>query len=136
MQIYHADSKFRPFNLLSVINTWRTARPGSVSISDVKGKETNALLSFISEISEEVCFQLHSGIMKAARRVVLDEIIRHLIAECRAMKKAQKHLSSEVVNQAAKACPLDRRLVCNLVSKKGLCFPFFVVSFLRVWCIV
>ncbi|GFY86361.1 SET domain protein 25 [Actinidia rufa] len=118
LTIYHADSKFRPFNLLSVINTWRTARPGSVSISDVKGNETNALLSFISEISEEVCFQLHSGIMKAARRVVLDEIIRHLIAECRAMKKAQKHLSSEVVNQAAKACPLDRRLVETFDARK------------------
>ncbi|KAL6996049.1 hypothetical protein U1Q18_006185 [Sarracenia purpurea var. burkii] len=108
-QIYHAHNKYGPFNLLSVINTWTTGRPGNVSIFDVKGNETGSLLTFVSEVSEDVSFQLHSGIMKAARRVVLDEIIRHIIAESVAMKKANKHLGFEMVNQTTTICSLDSR---------------------------
>ncbi|KAI8003925.1 Histone-lysine N-methyltransferase ATXR7 [Camellia lanceoleosa] len=107
--VYHADNKFRPFTLQSMINSWRTAIPGHVCVSDIKGNETGSLSSFLSEISEEVCFQLHTGIMKAARRVVLDEIIRHIIAECAAMTKAHRHPRLEVVNQIAKTCSLDSK---------------------------
>lgn len=107
--LYHADNKFRPFTLQSMINSWRTAIPGHVCVSDIKGNETGSLSSFLSEISEEVCFQLHTGIMKAARRVVLDEIIRHIIAECAAMMKAHRHPRLEVVNQIAKTCSLDSK---------------------------
>ncbi|CAL5416354.1 unnamed protein product [Camellia sinensis] len=107
--VYHADNKFRPFTLQSMINSWRTAIPGRVCVSDIKGNETGSLSSFLSEISEEVCFQLHTGIMKAARRVVLDEIIRHIIAECAAMTKAHRHPRLEVVNQIAKTCSLDSK---------------------------
>lgn len=107
--IYHADNKIRPFDLQSLIKTWLMAKPGSVSTSELKGNETGSLQSFISEISEEVCFQLHSGIMKAARKVVLDEIIRHIIAESNSVKKAQRHMRLEVVNESTRICSLDSR---------------------------
>lgn len=113
MQICHADNKFKPFILKSVIDSWRTAGHENVSISVGKVHETGPLLSFISEISEEVCSQLHSGIMKTARRVVLDEIISHVIAECVASKKANKNQKLEVINQTVKtnmvmdSCPIE-----------------------------
>lgn len=122
----------------SLIKTWLATRPGSFYISEVKGSETSSLQSFISETSEEICLQLHSGIMKAARKVVLDEIIRHIIAECVAMKKAQRHTRLEVVNESARICSLDSRTVCNLVSNKRvmICKIKFYVSYMFVWCVV
>ncbi|KAH7848625.1 hypothetical protein Vadar_005300 [Vaccinium darrowii] len=45
--------------------------------------------------------------MKAARKVVLDEIIRHIIAECVSVKKAHRHMRLEVVNESTKICLLD-----------------------------
>ncbi|XP_058220433.1 histone-lysine N-methyltransferase ATXR7 isoform X1 [Rhododendron vialii] len=116
--IYHADNKTGLFNLQSLIKTWLATRPGSFYISEVKGSETSSLQSFISETSEEVCFQLHSGILKAARKVVLDEIIRHIIAECVAMKKAQRHTRLEVVNESARICSLDSRTPEYCETKK------------------
>lgn len=138
MQIYHADNKAGLFDLQSLIKTWLATRPGGVYISEVKGSETSSLQSFISEISEEVCFQLHSGIMKAARKVVLDEIIRHIIAECVAMKKAHRHTRLEVVNENARICYLDSRTVCSPVSSKRVMTweIKFVVSYMSVWCVV
>ncbi|KAI8549198.1 hypothetical protein RHMOL_Rhmol06G0007800 [Rhododendron molle] len=118
LMIYHADNKTGLFDLQSLIKTWLATRPGSFYISEVKGSVTSYLQSFISETSEEVCFQLHSGIMKAARKVVLDEIIRHIIAECVAMKKAQRHTRLEVVNESARICSLDSRTPEYCETKK------------------
>lgn len=111
VQIYHAESKVKPFILQSMIDSWLTAGPESVSLADAKENETGLLSSFICEVSEEVCSQLHFGIMKAARRVVLDEIISHIIAECVASRKAERHLKIEAVSQAVRTCSLDGRMV-------------------------
>ncbi|KAA8514717.1 hypothetical protein F0562_017896 [Nyssa sinensis] len=118
LMIYHADNKFKPFTLESMINTWRSTGPGSVSISDAKDNETGSLLNFISEVSEEVSSQLHSGIMKAARRVVLDEIISHIITECAATKKTNRHLKFKMVNQAVKTLFLDSEAVNFSTAKE------------------
>lgn len=71
-------------------------------MANVKVNDNGSMLSFISEISEEVYSQLHTGIMKTARRVVLDEIISHVIAECVASRKANKNQKLEVINQTIK----------------------------------
>ncbi|CAK9178256.1 unnamed protein product [Ilex paraguariensis] len=107
--IYHADNKIKPFILQSVINAWRAAGTGPIHLSDAKGNESGSLSNFISEISEEVCSQLYYGIMKAARRVVLDEVISHIITEYVATKKAQKHVKFEAVNQTVKTFSLNDR---------------------------
>ncbi|XP_074379948.1 histone-lysine N-methyltransferase ATXR7 isoform X1 [Apium graveolens] len=98
LMITHADNKFKPFSLKSVVDTWRTGEK-TFSLSNDKAHSTGSIQS----ISEDLCSQLHSGIMKTARRVVLDEVISHVIAECIASKKANKYQKFEVINQNVNA---------------------------------
>ncbi|XP_057969195.1 histone-lysine N-methyltransferase ATXR7 [Malania oleifera] len=112
LMIYHAEHKFRPLPLVSMINALRTDRPEIVSLSGGESNRTDSLLNFISGISAEVSCQLHSGIMKAARRVVLDEIISHIIADFDAIKKTQRNVKPEPVNQSVKTCDIDRGMGC------------------------
>lgn len=102
MQIHHVENKFGPTTLLSAINLWRTNRPETVHTSDVKVNEAGSSVNFLSGISEEVSTQLHAGLMKATRRVLLDEIISNIISEFVSTKKAQRHLKPDLVNQDAK----------------------------------
>ncbi|KAF8402238.1 hypothetical protein HHK36_013190 [Tetracentron sinense] len=48
--------------------------------------------------------------MRAARRVVLDEIISSIIPEFVSLKKAQRHLKPEHANQAVKTCSLADKM--------------------------
>ena len=107
-QIYHAQNKFRPLPLLSIMNAWRLDKPESFSMTDAT-TETGSSQSFISVISEEVSSQLHSGILKAARRFALDEIICDVISEFVRTKRAERYLMLD--NQAAKTCSVDGKMV-------------------------
>ncbi|XP_050268082.1 histone-lysine N-methyltransferase ATXR7 isoform X1 [Quercus robur] len=107
LMIYHIENKYGPFTLLSIMNAWKRDGPETVSTSVAKSKETGSLLSFISEISEGVSSQLHSSIMKAARRAVLDEIIGSVIGDFVTTKKDKKHLKLESVNHAAQNSSLN-----------------------------
>ncbi|KAJ9167010.1 hypothetical protein P3X46_021694 [Hevea brasiliensis] len=120
LMIYHNENKFRPFPLLSVINAWRRDKLESVFVSDAK-TESGSLLSFIPEISEEVSCQLHSGIMKAARRVALDEIISNVISEFSNMKKA--HRNSKLNYQAVKTFSTDERTCEAPVERRNVAAP-------------
>ncbi|KAL6571940.1 hypothetical protein OROMI_012898 [Orobanche minor] len=100
--IYHVDKTNKPLDLESLLNTWRTARLRAVSVRDANDQGTGSELNLISEISEEVCLQLHSGIMKTARKVVLDEIVSYIISDSIAVKKIHKHHLTEPVNDTAK----------------------------------
>ncbi|KAK3187912.1 hypothetical protein Dsin_027473 [Dipteronia sinensis] len=102
--IHHVENKYGPITLLSAISLWRTNRPETVHASDVKINEAGSSVNFLSEISEEVSTQLHAGLMKATRRVLLDEIISNIISEFVSTKKAQRHLKPDLVNQDAKIC--------------------------------
>lgn len=114
MQISHADNRFKPFILKSVVDTWRTTGEKTLSISNDKDHTTGP----IPIISEDLCSQLHSGIMKTARRVVLDEIISHVIAECIASKKANKYQKFEVINQNAKTLSASTNMVILAYFRK------------------
>ncbi|KAF2312001.1 hypothetical protein GH714_027721 [Hevea brasiliensis] len=120
LMIYHNENKFRPFPLLSVINAWRRDKLESVFVSDAK-TESGSLLSFIPEISEEVSCQLYSGIMKAARRVALDEIISNVISEFSNMKKA--HRNSMLNYQAVKTFSTDERTCEAPVERRNVAAP-------------
>ncbi|KAL5780971.1 hypothetical protein ACOSQ2_011708 [Xanthoceras sorbifolium] len=104
VMIHHIENKFGPITLLSAINSWRTNRPETVHASDVKINEAGSSVNFLPEISEEVSSQLHAGIMKATRRVLLDEIISNIISEFVSTKKAHRRLTLDLVNQDAKSC--------------------------------
>ncbi|XP_023546017.1 histone-lysine N-methyltransferase ATXR7 isoform X1 [Cucurbita pepo subsp. pepo] len=110
VMIYHIESKFRPFTLFSAVNAWKAEIPPPHFSSDLKANESSPLLKFISETSEEVSSQLHSGIMKAARKVVFDEIVGNIIADYITMKKTERQIKVEQNNQTTKACSLDSRM--------------------------
>lgn len=114
MQIYHVDNKCTPFTLLSIVNSWKTGRCETIPTSDAKNKYSGSFPSFISEISEGVSSQLHIGIMKAARRVVLDEIISNIIAEFVTVRKTQRQIKLESLNQAVKTFSFDGRVVMHI----------------------
>ncbi|XVE94333.1 hypothetical protein REPUB_Repub02eG0000300 [Reevesia pubescens] len=105
VMIYHAEDRFCPTKLCSVLNAWKGGQ-------NVAQNEQDSSVNFISEISEEVSSQLHSGIMKAARRVMLDEIISNMISEFVAAKKSQRHQMFESFNQDAKSS-CDGKLIKN-----------------------
>ncbi|XP_031404179.1 histone-lysine N-methyltransferase ATXR7 isoform X2 [Punica granatum] len=103
IMIYHSENKFGAFSLLSVINEWRrddTAANASCNVSRTSD-------GFVSEISEVVSCQLHGGIMKAARKVLLDEIISNLMTEAASSRRAQRHLKPESAAQTSGICNLD-----------------------------
>ncbi|KAJ6953213.1 hypothetical protein NC652_005038 [Populus alba x Populus x berolinensis] len=107
LMIYHSQNKFRPLPLLSIMNAWRLDKPESFYMTDAN-IETGSSQSFISVISEEVSCQLHSGILKAARRFALDKIICNVISEFVHTKRAERSLMLD--NQAAKTCFVDGKM--------------------------
>ncbi|XP_062025627.1 histone-lysine N-methyltransferase ATXR7 [Rosa rugosa] len=101
LTIYHVKNKCKPFTLSSVLNSWKLDGPETITKFDAKCN--GPLVSIISEVTEGVSSQLHYGIMKSARRVVLDEIISNVIAEFVTTTKAQR------LNQDMKTCSLDAK---------------------------
>ncbi|KAF9601714.1 hypothetical protein IFM89_022701 [Coptis chinensis] len=99
LTVYHMDSKFEPFTLISMVNAWRTNRAEIVTPPDLKVNENSSSASFMTAISEEVSNQLHLGIMRAARRLVLDEIISSIISDFAAAKKAERHVKPDTTKQ-------------------------------------
>ncbi|XP_051137719.1 histone-lysine N-methyltransferase ATXR7 isoform X2 [Andrographis paniculata] len=91
--IYHAENKCKPMRLESLLNTWR--RLGAVIVHGPKTQGTGLPLNLIFEISEEVCSQLHFGIMKTARKVLLDEIVSCIISDSLATRKTHRSHKSE-----------------------------------------
>ncbi|KAJ9690088.1 hypothetical protein PVL29_012642 [Vitis rotundifolia] len=120
--IYHAENKCGPFTLLSMLNTWRTDRPETNPLPDGENNETGSSLNLMSEIAEEVSSQLHSGIIKASRRALLDEIISNIIAEFVASKKAQRLRKLETANQTFNMCS-DGRMSEIIGSRKNSVAP-------------
>ncbi|XP_020090722.1 histone-lysine N-methyltransferase ATXR7 isoform X2 [Ananas comosus] len=97
VMIYHVNNKFGPFTLASLIDKW--SRDIMENAAEPVHDDFSSLISFISDISEDISFQLHSGIMKAARRVLIDEIISSMIPDFIALKKTQKNLRPKPSNQ-------------------------------------
>ncbi|GJR10201.1 histone-lysine N-methyltransferase ATXR7 isoform X1 [Tanacetum coccineum] len=114
--VYHSENKVKPSTLQSIINLWVTTGRESVSKAHHSNNETDFQPGFVDNISEEVCSQLHSGIMKATRKVLLDEIVSHTIMECVTAKKALKQLNSEESTQVVKTCSSDEITVMHIAA--------------------
>ncbi|VFQ85046.1 unnamed protein product [Cuscuta campestris] len=80
IMVYRSDKTFQPCTLQSLLSTWVATVPGDASLSTAVLQEDVSLQGFVTQIAEELCSQLHSGIMKSARRTVLEEIIRQIIS--------------------------------------------------------
>ncbi|GKD09433.1 hypothetical protein Tco_1189118 [Tanacetum coccineum] len=70
--VYHSENKVKPSVLESIINLWVTIGRESVSKAHHSNNEIDFQPGLINNISEEVCSQLHSGIMKATRKALED----------------------------------------------------------------
>ncbi|XP_068653115.1 histone-lysine N-methyltransferase ATXR7-like [Aristolochia californica] len=94
---YPADIKAVPCTLFSIANVMN-----GHSESESKFKDANFLPKFFSKVSEEVSVQLHSGIMKTTRRVVLDEIISSIIPDLVTSRKSQQQRKPDSTFQSCK----------------------------------
>ncbi|CAN6857951.1 unnamed protein product [Brassica oleracea] len=93
--IRDVENKLRPITLASLIGVWRDKCGGENCDESMSG------VSFISEVSEELSSQLQSGIIKIARRALLDEIISSTISDFLNAKKRDEHLKSDPPSSAA-----------------------------------
>lgn len=56
----------------------------------------------MSGVVDDVSHQLHAGIMKSARRVLIDEIFSCVLPDLIASKKNEKQLAAKLKNQVTK----------------------------------
>ncbi|PIA44079.1 hypothetical protein AQUCO_01700002v1 [Aquilegia coerulea] len=117
LMIYHMDNKYQPFTLVSMVNAWKTGTLEIIAPTKINNNETNSSVGFINQISDEISNQLHSGIMKSARRVVLDEIISSIISDFLAMKKAQRHLKPDTTKEVVKDDALGDKKAGTVAEK-------------------
>lgn len=124
--VYHINNKFK-CSLLSIIDAWKAEGHGGDNSSNVQVDESNSALSFASDISGAFSLQLHGGVMKSVRRVLLDEIISNIIADTANMKKMQRNLKLESSNQAKGTNLLDveepeivNQSICSMEPVCGL----------------
>lgn len=96
--------------LLSAVNALKGDMSTTICRSSSKSNGVDGTVNLICEISEDISSQLHLGVMKAARRVVLDGIIGDIIAEFVTEKKHKKH-KLERAKQPSEACMLDSKMV-------------------------
>ncbi|XP_057794307.1 histone-lysine N-methyltransferase ATXR7-like isoform X2 [Salvia miltiorrhiza] len=119
VMVYHAENKCKPLNLATLLNTWRKARIRAVTTHDNNNEGTDLALDLVSEISEVVCSQLHFGIMKTARKVLLDEIVGSIICDSLAMKRTQKNPKIVPVIESVKPISSDGRVIGTQTSEKN-----------------
>ncbi|GAU39686.1 hypothetical protein TSUD_320990 [Trifolium subterraneum] len=115
--ISHFDNKYGTFVLLSAVNALKGDTSGTISGSDSKSNGVGDVMNLIYEISEDISSQLHMGVMKASRRVMLDGIIGDIIAEFVTEKKCKKQ-KVESADRTYETCMLD-----NKMMNKGTSFP-------------
>ncbi|CAO2815742.1 unnamed protein product [Amaranthus hypochondriacus] len=91
VMIHHMNNNCSPFTLLSLVNV--SHKESSTVIASSEDKIGNSS-QLISVLSDKAGSQLHDGIMKAARRLILDEIIGNVILDFSALKKTQKQIKN------------------------------------------
>lgn len=101
------NTKFGPFTLATLVDMWSKDGMLKIAEGNINIEDTSSFISFMSDISEDVSFQLHSGIMKSARRVLLDEIISVTVPELLASKKAMRDATPKENSKVAKLCSIN-----------------------------
>jgi len=96
--------------LLSAVNAMKGDTSGTICGSDSKSNGVGDVMNLICEISDDISSQLHMGVMKASRKVVLDGIIGDIIAEFITEKKCKKQ-KLESADQTSETCMLNNKMV-------------------------
>ncbi|CAN6335038.1 unnamed protein product [Urochloa humidicola] len=112
--IYHVDGKFGPFTLVSLIGSWSGEHPER---PEATANDSASLNGLVGDIVGDVSHQLHAGIMKSARRVLIDEIFSSVLPDLIASKKSEKQLAAKLKNQATKPDSTSNRKISKLEVK-------------------
>ncbi|TVU47345.1 hypothetical protein EJB05_06942 [Eragrostis curvula] len=112
--IYHIDGKFGPFTLASLIGWWSG---GHAEVSEASVHDSASVNGLMCDVIGEISHQLHSGIMKSARRILIDEIFSHVLPDLIASKKTEKQLAAKLKNQATKPDIVSNKKVSILKAK-------------------
>ncbi|KAL1321020.1 hypothetical protein AAHE18_14G099100 [Arachis hypogaea] len=106
--ISHFGNKYGSFLLVAAVNALKGDTSGTICRSGSKNNELGGTVNLICEISEDISSQLHLGVMKAARRVVLDGVISDIIAEFFTEKK-HKRQKLDSTNLASETSVVDSK---------------------------
>ncbi|OEL14382.1 Histone-lysine N-methyltransferase ATXR7 [Dichanthelium oligosanthes] len=112
--IYHVDGKCGPYTLVSLIGSWSGEH---TECSEATANDSAPLNGLVGDIVGDVSIQLHAGIMKSARRVLIDEIFSCVLPDLIASKKTEKQLAAKLKNQATKPDSVSDRKVSTLKVK-------------------
>ncbi|XP_062204737.1 histone-lysine N-methyltransferase ATXR7 isoform X2 [Phragmites australis] len=112
--IYHVDGKFGPFTLVSLIGWWSG---GHAEGSDATANDSASLNGLMGDIIDDVSHQLHAGIMKSARRVLIDEIFSCVLPDLIASKKTEKQLAAKLKSQTTKPDSVSNKKVSAFKAK-------------------
>lgn len=119
LMVYHVENKYKPLNLATLLNRWTEVRIGAGTTYNANDQCADLSSNLISEISEEVCSQLHFGIMKTGRKVLLDEIVSFVISDSLAKRRTQKNPKIIPVIESAKSFSSHGKVVCTWTSKNN-----------------
>lgn len=102
------DDKFGPFTLVSLIGSWSGEH---TERSEASADDSTSLNGLVGDIVGDVSHQLHAGIMKSARRVLIDEIFSCVLPDLMASKKTEKQLAAKSKKQSTKVGFIYQALV-------------------------
>ncbi|KAL5206033.1 hypothetical protein ABZP36_034242 [Zizania latifolia] len=112
--IYHVDSKFGPFTLVSLIDWWSG---GTAEHSESIANDCGSLKALMGDIVDDISHQLHAGIMKSARKVLVDEIFSSVLPEMIACRKTEKQMAAKLKSQSAKTDNVSNKKALVLKGK-------------------
>ncbi|KAM3253991.1 hypothetical protein ACQJBY_047860 [Aegilops geniculata] len=90
--VYHVDSKFGPFTLVSLIDWWSG---GHTEHSEASENDSGSASDVMGDIVDDISHQLHAGIVKSARKIFVDEIFSCVLPEIIACRKTEKQLAAK-----------------------------------------
>lgn len=100
LMVSHVARKCGQYTLATLVDMY--SKDGLLKITeDSNIEDSSSFNSFISDIAEDISTQLHSGIMKTARRAFLDGIISSIAPDILASKKDKKRVTFDETSENA-----------------------------------
>ncbi|XP_049934293.1 histone-lysine N-methyltransferase ATXR7 isoform X2 [Nymphaea colorata] len=98
LMVYHVCGSYESTSLASIISKWSTNKTAMDPELQDFSQETSSSLPMLATVSEDISAELHTLIMKASRRVLLDEIINAVVQE---YIVSEKHLTKNKVEYSS-----------------------------------
>ncbi|KAM0881877.1 hypothetical protein ACQ4PT_032662 [Festuca glaucescens] len=112
--VYHVDSKFGPFTLVSLVDWWSG---GHTEHPEATENGSGSFSAVMGDIVDDIGNQLHAGIMKSARKALIDEIFSSVLPEIIACRKTEKQLAAKLKTKAVKPANVSSKKASALKGK-------------------